>query len=114
MRLSTFCGLHRDTEQLGSFDHASELEARPFFFLNYKGTPSQEEHITIICGLRNDDTALSGWIDSSAFYLLVKITRISSTPEYDNPLSPLPHKMALSHHVLEIDFPVLIDCGKSI
>jgi hypothetical protein len=46
--------------RLGSFDHAGELEARPFFFLNFKGTPSQEEHITIFSGLRNDDTALSG------------------------------------------------------
>jgi hypothetical protein len=27
------------------------LEARPFFFINFKGTPSQEEHKTIFSGL---------------------------------------------------------------
>ncbi len=26
---------------------AGEMEDRPFFFLNFKGTPSQEEHITV-------------------------------------------------------------------
>jgi hypothetical protein len=30
---------------------AGKLEARPFFFLNFKGTPSQEEHKTIYSGL---------------------------------------------------------------
>jgi hypothetical protein len=29
-----------------------KLEARPFFFLNFKGTPSQEGHKTIFSGLR--------------------------------------------------------------
>jgi hypothetical protein len=69
--------------------------------LNFKGTPSQEEHITIFSGLRNDDTALSGWIVSSAFYLLLKIIGISSITEYDNPLLRLPHKMALRQYLLE-------------
>ncbi len=31
---------------------AGKLEARPFFFLNFKGTPSQEEQKTIFSGLR--------------------------------------------------------------
>jgi hypothetical protein len=31
---------------------AGKLEARPFFFLNFKGTPSQEQHKTIFSGLR--------------------------------------------------------------
>jgi hypothetical protein len=30
---------------------AGELEARQFFFLNFKGTPSQEQHKTIFSGL---------------------------------------------------------------
>jgi hypothetical protein len=29
-----------------------KLEARPFFFLNFKETPSQEEHKTIFRGLK--------------------------------------------------------------
>jgi hypothetical protein len=30
--------------------HAGEMDACPFFFLNFKGTPSQEEHKTIFSG----------------------------------------------------------------
>ncbi len=31
--------------------NAGKLDARLFFFLNFKGTPSQENHKTIFCGL---------------------------------------------------------------
>jgi hypothetical protein len=34
---------------------ASKLEAQPFFFLNLKGTTSQEEHETILSGLKIND-----------------------------------------------------------
>jgi hypothetical protein len=37
-----------------------KLEARPFFFLNFKETPSQEEHKTIFSGLKINKMALSG------------------------------------------------------
>jgi hypothetical protein len=37
-----------------------KLEARPFFFLNFKGTPSKEEHKTIFSGLKINEMALSG------------------------------------------------------
>jgi hypothetical protein len=37
-----------------------KLEARPLFFLNFKGTPSQEEHKTIFSGLKINKMALSG------------------------------------------------------
>jgi hypothetical protein len=39
--------------------HADKLEARLFSFLNFKGTPSQEEHKTIFRGLRISEMALS-------------------------------------------------------
>jgi hypothetical protein len=58
--------------------------------LNFKGTPSQEEHKTIFSSLKICKMALSNQIDFPA---------ILSIPEYDNSLSPLPHKMALHHHV---------------
>jgi hypothetical protein len=37
-----------------------KLEARPFFFLNFKGTLSQEKHKTIFRGLKINKMALSG------------------------------------------------------
>jgi hypothetical protein len=67
---------------------AGKLEARPFFFLNFKGTPSQEEQKTIFGGLTICKMALTGQIDSPA-----------SIPEYDNPLSPLHHKMTFRRDV---------------
>jgi hypothetical protein len=54
--------------------YAGELEACPFFFLNFKGTPSQEELETIFSGLRIDDMALSDQIDYSAFFHLRNMT----------------------------------------
>jgi hypothetical protein len=44
------------------------LEAQPFFFLNCKGTPSQEDHETIFSGLRITNMALSGQIDSPVVF----------------------------------------------
>jgi hypothetical protein len=71
--------------------------------LDFKGTPSQEEHKTIFSGLKICKMALSNQIDFSAFFSLRKMTYrnfgISSIPEYDNPLSLLPRKMALRRHV---------------
>jgi hypothetical protein len=36
------------------------VEARPFFFSNFKGTPSQEEHKIIFSSLMINKMALSG------------------------------------------------------
>jgi hypothetical protein len=45
-----------------------------FFFLNFKGTPSQEEHKTIFSGLKINKMALSDQNDFSAFFRLRKMT----------------------------------------
>jgi hypothetical protein len=37
-----------------------KLEARLIFFLNFKGTPSQEEHKTIFSSLKINKMAFSG------------------------------------------------------
>jgi hypothetical protein len=50
------------------------LEARPFFFLNFKGTPSQEEHKTIFSGLKINEMALSGQSDATALFSAVCYT----------------------------------------
>jgi hypothetical protein len=42
---------------------ASKLKACSFFFLNFKGTPSQEEHKTIFSDLKSKKMALSGQSD---------------------------------------------------
>ncbi len=75
---------------------AGKLEAHPFFFLNFKGTPSQEEQKTIFSGLIICMMALSDQSDFPAVFDLRKMTyEISSILEYENPLSPLLRKMAL-------------------
>jgi hypothetical protein len=54
---------------------SANLEARPFFFLNFKGTPSQEEQKTIFfSGLMICKMALSNQIDFPAFFILRKMT----------------------------------------
>jgi hypothetical protein len=79
---------------------AGKLEARPLNFLNFKGTPSQEGHKTIFSSLKICKMALSNQIDFLAFLGLRKMTTgISSIPEYHNPLSPLPWKMASRRYV---------------
>jgi hypothetical protein len=50
------------------------MEAGPFFFLNFKGTPSQEVQKPIFRALRIDDMALSDKIYFSAFFHLWKMT----------------------------------------
>jgi hypothetical protein len=50
------------------------VEACPFFFFNFKGTPSQEEHKTIFSGLKLCKMDFSYQIDSPAFFSLHKIT----------------------------------------
>ncbi len=78
-----------------------------------KGTPSQEEHKTIFTSLKINKMALYNQIDFLAFFSLRKMTyQISSILEYDNPLSPLPCKMALRHHVKKIDFAELTGLRK--
>jgi hypothetical protein len=57
--------------------HASELEACPFFFLNFKGTPSQEEHNNIFSGLGIDDMGLSDHTVFLAFFRLRKVTYLN-------------------------------------
>jgi hypothetical protein len=53
---------------------AGKLEARPFFFLNFKETPSKEEHKTIFSGLKICKMALSDLSDFPAIFRLRKIT----------------------------------------
>jgi hypothetical protein len=45
-----------------------------FLFLNFKGTPSQEEHKTSFSGLNIFKMALSSHIDFPAFFSLRKMT----------------------------------------
>jgi hypothetical protein len=54
------------------------MEARPFFFLNFKGTPSQEEQKTIFSGLKICKMALSDQIDFPAFFSLLEMTNRNS------------------------------------
>ncbi len=53
---------------------AGKLEALPFFFLNFKGTPSQEEHKTIFSGLRICKMTLSDQSDVPAIFCRRKMT----------------------------------------
>jgi hypothetical protein len=53
---------------------AGKLEARLFFFLNFKGTPSQEEQKPIFSGLPICKMALSDQSDFPAFLRLRKMT----------------------------------------
>jgi hypothetical protein len=48
------------------------LEARLIFFLNFKGTPSPEEHKTSFSGLKICKMALSNQIDFPAFSVSVR------------------------------------------
>ncbi len=50
------------------------LEARLFFFLNFKGTPSQEEQKNIFSSLMICKMALSNQSDSPAIFGLHKMT----------------------------------------
>jgi hypothetical protein len=43
-------------------------KARPFFFLNFKGTPSQEKQKTVFSGLQICKMALSNQIDFPAIF----------------------------------------------
>jgi hypothetical protein len=54
--------------------NADELEARLFFFLNFKGTASQEENETIFGSLKISEITLSDQIDFPAFFRLRKMT----------------------------------------
>ncbi len=53
---------------------AGKLEAGPFFFLNFKGTPSQEEQKTIFSGLTICKMALSDQSNFPAIFRLRKMT----------------------------------------
>jgi hypothetical protein len=50
------------------------MEARLLFFLNFKGTPSQEEHRTIVRGLKICKMALLIQICFPAFFSHHKMT----------------------------------------
>jgi hypothetical protein len=50
------------------------MEARPFFFSNFKGITSQEEHKTIFSGLKINKTALSGQSYATALLSAVRYT----------------------------------------
>ncbi len=49
------------------------MEARPFFFLNFKGTPSQEEQKTIFSGLTICKMAMSDQSNFPAIFRLRKM-----------------------------------------
>ncbi len=63
-----------DSRYYAQIIHAGKLEARPFFFLNFKRTPSQEEHKTIFSGLTICKMALSDQSDFPAIFRLHKMT----------------------------------------
>jgi hypothetical protein len=71
---------------------AGKLEARPFFFLNFKGTSSQEEHKTIFSGITICTMALSDQSDFPAIFRLRKMTYQnfinSGIPQYAVALAP--------------------------
>ncbi len=49
------------------------MEARAFFFFNFKGIPSQEEHETVFSGFKICKMALSNKIDFPALFHLWKM-----------------------------------------
>ncbi len=51
-----------------------ELEAHPFFFLNFTGTPPQDEHNTIFSGLEINVMAFSNQSNFMAFFHVQKMT----------------------------------------
>ncbi len=69
-----------------------KLEARPFFFLNFKGTSSQKEPKTIFSGLKISKMALFGQSDATALFSAVRYTLCDTY----------------------IDFPQSVNSGKSI
>jgi hypothetical protein len=71
---------------------AGKLEAWPFFFSNFKGTPSQEEHKTIFSGLKINKMPFSGQGDATALFSAVRYTLCDTY----------------------IDFPQSVNSGKSI
>ncbi len=71
---------------------AGKLEARPFFFSNSNGTPSQEEHKTIFSGLKINQMDLSRQSDATALFTEVRFTPCDTY----------------------IDFPQSVNNGKSI
>jgi hypothetical protein len=58
---------------------AGKLEARPFFFSNFKGTPSQEEHKTNFSGLKISKMALSGQSDATTPFQQSAILSVTLT-----------------------------------
>ncbi len=61
---------------------AGKLEACPFFFSNFKGTPSQKEHKTYISGLKISKMALSGQSDATALFSAVRYTLCDTYIDY--------------------------------
>jgi hypothetical protein len=53
---------------------ADKLEARSFFFVNSKGTPSQEEYKTIFSGSKINKMALSRQSDGTALFSAICFT----------------------------------------
>jgi hypothetical protein len=65
---------------------------RPFFFSNFKGTPSQKELKTIFSGLKISKMALSGKSDATVLFSAIRYTLFDTY----------------------IDFPQSVNSGKSI
>ncbi len=87
---------------------AGKMEACPFFFLNFKGTPSQEEQKTIFRGLRICKMALS---DQSDFPAIFRMRNFINSTFRCRPCSV---RWLYAAKFKKIDFLELTDCGKSM
>ncbi len=73
--LQRYCSANSNRGQYeAQIIRAGKLEIRPFFFLNFKGTPSQEEHKTIFSSLKTIMMALSGQSDATALFQAIRYT----------------------------------------
>ncbi len=73
--ISRYCPANSNRGQyIAQIIRAGKLEARPFFFSNFKGTTSQEEHKTIFSVLKNNKMAFSGQSDAMALFSAFRYT----------------------------------------
>jgi hypothetical protein len=74
--MKDFLAILKNTVQqiLTGVNTTGKLEARPFFFSNFKGKPSLKEHKTIFSGLKISKMALSGQSDATALFSAVCYT----------------------------------------
>jgi hypothetical protein len=75
---------------------AGKLEALPFFFSNFKGTPSQKEHKTIFRGLKISKMALSGRSDVTRYFQQSAILSVTLTLTFHSLSIPESHFLKFS------------------